>query len=59
MIMPENQNEKIINLKLQIDHLKEYINTDICRKCEEISQQLKDFQRMLDEYSRPNMGDQE
>jgi hypothetical protein len=59
MIMPENQNEKIINLKLQIDHLKEYINTDICRKCEEMSQQLKDFQRMLDEYSRPNMGDQE
>jgi FtsZ-binding cell division protein ZapB len=51
--------EKIKLLKIEIEEVKEYVNTDMCKKCDEFNQQLKELQQMLDEYSRTNMDNQE
>lgn len=53
-----NLYEKIQLLRIEIEELKEYVNTDICKKCEEFNQQLKEVQQMLDEYSRADMDNQ-
>lgn len=47
--------EKINELKIEIDSIKEYIYSDLCIKCTEMIQKLHDCQRALDEYNRKNM----
>jgi hypothetical protein len=35
------------NLKQEISDIKEYVNTDLCKKCEEMSNRLKECEEML------------
>lgn len=42
--------EKIIQLKLQIDSIKEYIKSDICRTCAEMQIRLDEYEEKLKEY---------
>lgn len=38
----------IAELKENIESIKEYINTEICIKCYEMTKQLEECQRLLD-----------
>lgn len=40
--------QQITDLKIEIDSLKEYIYSDLCRKCEEMSKRLNDCERLLE-----------
>jgi len=35
------------NLKQKISDIKEYVNTDLCKKCEEMSNRLKECEEIL------------
>ena len=41
--------QQIADLKSEIDEIKEYINTDLCRKCEEMSKRLEECERTLND----------
>lgn len=41
-------NNQINQLKLEMDSLKEYINTDVCKRCEEMYKRLQECQRLLE-----------
>jgi hypothetical protein len=41
--------QQIADLKSEIDEIKEYINTDLCRKCEEMSKRLEECERKLND----------
>lgn len=43
--------QKITELKLEIDRLREYIESDLCKKCEEMTRRLKQCEMLLKEYS--------
>jgi len=45
-------NDRINQLKVEIDQLKEYVEGELCRKCEEMTKQLEEYKKMLYEYSR-------
>ena len=45
--MTQNKNSQIMDLKIEIDSIKEYISTDLCRKCEEMSLRLKECEQLL------------
>lgn len=45
--MTQLTTQQIINLQQEIDNLKEYINTDLCRKCAEINRRLEECERLL------------
>lgn len=40
----------ITELKLKIDTLKEYIDTELCKKCEQMQKELKDLEDYLKQY---------
>lgn len=42
-----NSNQ-IAQLKLEIDSIKEYLETELCKKCEEMNQRLLECYSMLD-----------
>jgi len=46
MIMMQ-KNSQITELQVEIDSIREYISTDLCRKCEEMSIRLKECERLL------------
>jgi|688.fasta_scaffold315263_3 hypothetical protein len=41
--MSNEKREKIIDLKIKIDDLKEYLYSDTCRSCGEIALQLDQY----------------
>lgn len=43
-------NNHIVNIKLEIDTIKEYIETELCRKCDEMRKKLEILEITLDEY---------
>jgi hypothetical protein len=43
-------NNHIVNIRLEIDTIKEYIETELCRKCDEMRQKLETLEITLDEY---------
>jgi hypothetical protein len=43
-------NNHIVNLRLEIDTIKEYIETELCRKCDEMRKKLETLEVTLDEY---------
>jgi hypothetical protein len=45
--MKNNQNHQIIELKLEIDHIKEYLQTEVCKKCEEMFLKLNECEILL------------
>lgn len=42
---------QIIHLKLEIDKIKEYVNSELCKKCEEMTQRLKECEKLIKEYT--------
>lgn len=50
-------NNNIINLKLEIDTIKEYIETELCIKCDEMRKKLEILEITLDEYIVSNGQD--
>lgn len=40
----------ITNLKIQIDSIKEYVDTELCKKCEEMKKQLEILKVQLSAY---------
>lgn len=40
----------MIELKMEIDRIKEYVNTDLCQKCIEMSERLRECEEILKEY---------
>lgn len=51
--------DQIIQIQNQIDNIKEYVNSEICKMCEEMKTKLVSCENLLNEYSRPNMADTE
>ena len=51
--------DQIMQIQDQIDSIKEYMNSDICKMCEEMKTRLVSCENLLNEYSRPNMADTE
>jgi hypothetical protein len=39
--------QQITNLKIEIDAIKEYVYSDLCRQCEEMSKRLIECERLL------------
>lgn len=46
--MAKKMNQQIIDIKSQIDSLKEYIDTELCKKCEEMKSKLDQLNCLLD-----------
>lgn len=44
--------EQIHHLKLEMDKIKEYVNSAICKKCEEMTVELQKCEQLLEEYSK-------
>ena len=44
-------NNQITQLKLEIDSIKEYINAELCKKCEEMYNRLQECQSLLESLS--------
>lgn len=42
--------ETMVDIQNEIDSIKEYIETELCKKCEEMSQQLKFLESLLKKY---------
>lgn len=47
----KNPNNEITNLQLKIDSIKEYLYSDICKTCEEMSNRLKECEALLKQIS--------
>lgn len=45
--MTDDHTNKIIHIKEQIDDLKEYLHSDICRSCGEIALKLEEYIKEL------------
>ena len=50
---------QILEIKQEIDHIREYVESDLCKKCEEMQTRLKQCESLLDEYSRQDMDNSE
>ena len=45
-------NDQIAIIKQQIDELQEYINTELCRKCDEMKNKLNSLKEIIVKYSQ-------
>jgi hypothetical protein len=39
--------EQISDLKIQIDEIREYVKSDICKSCEDMYVRLKEYEELL------------
>lgn len=46
--------DQIIHLKLEIDKIKEYVNSELCKKCEEMSRRLKECEELISQHEINN-----
>lgn len=46
--------QKIIVIKSEIDNIKEYIDTEICRKCSEMTKKLDHLYELLENSIKEN-----
>jgi hypothetical protein len=47
-----------MELKLEIDRIKEYIDSDLCKRCEEMSERLKECEQLMESYIQNFTEDQ-
>lgn len=45
------KNNQIAQLKLEIDSIKEYLETELCKKCEEMSNRLQECYSLLEKIT--------
>lgn len=50
---------QILEIKQEIDNIKEYVESDLCKICEEMRNRLYQCEKLLHEYSRPDMDNSE
>jgi len=48
-------NQDIIYLKEEIENIKDYIESDLCKICEEMKNRLNHCEKLLNEHSRSDM----
>ena len=53
--MMKNQNNQIVEIQQEIDHIKEYVQSELCKKCDEMKTRLQHCERLLHEYSRSDV----
>lgn len=41
---------QILQIKKEIDDIKEYIESDLCKKCEEMKYKLDECEKLLKQY---------
>lgn len=56
MILKTSQ---ILEIKQEIDNIKEYVESDLCKICEEMKNRLLQCEKLLNEYSRSDMDNPE
>lgn len=42
-------NQKIIDIQMQIDSIKEYLDTELCKKCQDMKIQLEKLNDLVSE----------
>lgn len=47
-------NQQLSEIKEQIEYLQEYINTELCKKCEEMKTKLDNLKEVLIKYCQTN-----
>jgi hypothetical protein len=47
-------NNQVAQLKLEIDSIKEYLETELCKKCEEMSNRLQECYVVLERLNENN-----
>lgn len=47
-------NDKLSEIKDQIDQIQEYINTELCKKCDEMKSKLDSLKEVLVKYCQNN-----
>jgi hypothetical protein len=47
-------NNQIEQLRLEIDSIKEYLETELCKKCEEMSKKLQECYVVLERLNENN-----
>jgi hypothetical protein len=47
--------QEILEIKEEIANIQDYMESDVCRMCEEMRNRLLQCEKLLDEYSRSNM----
>lgn len=52
----KNQNNQIREIQQEIDYIKEYVESELCKKCDEMKSRLQHCETLLYEYSRSDMG---
>lgn len=55
----KQHNNQILEIQQEIDHIKEYVQSELCRKCDEMKSRLEECERLIYEYSRSNVGSTE
>lgn len=45
---------EFLEIKIEIENIKEYLSNEVCKKCEELSKRLVECEAQLHEYSRKN-----
>lgn len=45
---------EFLEIKIEIENIKEYLSNEVCKKCEELSKRLVECEAQLYEYSRKN-----
>lgn len=53
------QASQILEIKQEIDNIKEYVESDLCKICEEMKNRLHQCEKLLNEYSRSDMDNSE
>lgn len=46
--------DNLEDLSARIEHIKEYINSELCQKCEDMKQQLNELQQILHSIKNNN-----
>ena len=45
------KSSELIALKEEIERIKEYLTSEVCKKCEEMSDRLKECEKVLEKYT--------
>jgi hypothetical protein len=51
--------QQILEIKEEIENIKDYIESDLCKICEEMKRRLYQCEKLLNEYSGSDMDNPE
>lgn len=53
----KQQNNQIAEIQQEIDNIKEYVQSEICKKCEEMNDLISKYQKLLQEVENNASAD--